>query len=123
MCSFNLLLKLPISSLARRVFLSTVLTDPYFFSNHVPGLSQWNDCSVTRSAWPASPPTRVTRLGGFTETEAAKLGADGEEKAGLNCGWDLGGAEKQPAVEVSGSCWGGELLVKVRTNPSSLKES
>lgn len=77
----------------------------------------------TLSAWPASPPTRVTRLGGFTETEAAKLGADGEEKAGLNCGWHLGGAEKQPAVEVSGSCWGGELLVKVRTNPSSLKES
>lgn len=65
------------------------------------------DCSVTRSPRPASPPTRVTRLGGFTEIEAAKLGADREEKAGLNCGWDLGGAGKQPAVEVSGSCWGG----------------
>lgn len=59
---------------------------------------------------------------GDCRTAAAWAGAEGEEKAALSCGRDIGGAGKQPTAEVSGNCWGGKLLPKSRPVQVHLKK-
>lgn len=103
MCSFKLLLELRISSqpegnaFQQEGCFCLQSTQTQTFSL-ITCPTEPVGCSVTRSRWPASWPTRVTTgLGSSTATAATEAGAEGEEEAG----WDLGGAGNRPTAELS----------------------